>query len=134
MDYTLIGPIAIFIAAILNQILGALWYSPKFLGNAWASILGLNEEFLKPTIGKVLSSFGISVVTAWVLSLFLQLIGATTIAECMIIAFFLWLGFIATTHLSGVIWAHKPFKAYLIDTLFALISLEAMAIVLSFWL
>lgn len=133
MPFGEISPIAIIIAVFFNMFLGAIWYSPQVLGSIWASSQHLNQDVLKPSIGSYLGTFAISLVTVWVLAIFFQLLSVVTIAEGIIVAFFLWLGFIATTHLSGVIWTNKTFKAYLIDTSFQLVSLLISAIILTLW-
>lgn len=125
--------IAVIIATIVNNALAMAWYSPKFLGTVWAKEHQFDLETLKPSplhfIGAVLVSF----LTAFVFSLIINWVGINTSFEGMALGFLIWLGFVVTTHFSGVIWAKKPFKVYLIDTGFQLVSLLIMGAILGFW-
>ena len=121
--------LAVIIAAVVNIVLGALWYNPNFLGKAWAFTHGFREDALKGTPKTYAGAFLVGFVIAYVLGLVLNKLQVNTVAGAMTSAFWLWLGFIVTTHFSGVLWAKKPFQAYLIDVGFYLVSFQAMAIV-----
>lgn len=121
--------LAVVLAAAANIILGALWYSPNFLGKAWAFTHGFREDSIKGTPKAYAGAFVVGFVISYVLGLLLHKLQVDSVAAAMTFAFWIWLGFIVTTHFSGVLWAKKPFQAYLIDVGFYLVSFEAMAIV-----
>lgn len=121
--------IAVIIAAIVNIILGAFWYNPNIFGRTWAFAHGFREDAIKGSITSYVGAFIIAFVTAYVLGMVLKQLNADSIVKSITFAFWIWLGFIATTHFSGVLWAKKPIQAYLIDILFYLVSFEAMALI-----
>lgn len=121
--------LAVVIAAVVNIVLGALWYNPNFLGKAWAFTHGFREDSIKGSVKSYAGAFLVAFVIAYVMGLILHKLQIDSVAGAMTYAFWLWLGFIVTTHFSGVLWAKKPFQAYLIDVGFYLVSFEAMAIV-----
>jgi len=61
---------AIAVAAIIPLAVGALWYNPNVLGNAWMRASGMTEEKMKS--GNVAVIFGVSLVLAFLLSFFSQ--------------------------------------------------------------
>lgn len=126
--------LAIIVVTILNVLLGALWYSPSVLGTTWAEALHLNAgKMKKPTVWQYAGAVLVSLITMWVLAIFVNLLHLSTAGEAVVIAFFIWLGFIATSHFSGVIWVRKPMVAYIIDVGFYLVSLVVSTIILTMW-
>ncbi|MEC7840530.1 MAG: DUF1761 domain-containing protein [Chlamydiota bacterium] len=121
--------LAVFIAAIVNMVIGATWYGPKFLGDKWLEVHAFDRENLKAGPLSYLGAFIIGLIIATVFGAFLSFFKVTSIIGAMCFAFFIWLGFIATTQFSGVIWAKKPVGAYCIDVGFFLVSLQAMAVI-----
>jgi Protein of unknown function (DUF1761) len=127
--------VAILVAAVVQMILGGLWYSPKCFGAKWAEIHGFDESSLKTNALHYLGAFVNALVISWVLGCMLLFFEVTTIPAALCLSFWIWLGFVATTQFSGVIWAKKPFGAYLIDVGFFLIALLSTGLVfgLFFW-
>lgn len=123
--------VAVVVAAVVNMILGAFWYNPNVFGRVWAFSHGFKEDAIKGSIKAYIGAFIIAFVTAYIFGMLLQQLPSNSIMMSMTYAFWIWLGFIATTHFSGVLWAKKPIQAYLIDILFYLVSFEAMALIFS---
>lgn len=106
---------AIIVATIFNMALGAFWYSPMLFGPLWAKQLGLNLEQISPNKKQYVLALVVALVTSWILAYLVEITHSTTAYSGGTIGFICWLGFIATTHLSGVIWAKKPLIVYFID-------------------
>lgn len=122
--------IAIVVAVVVNIILGSLWYSPYLFGKPWAEALKMDIKTLVATPLHYAGAIGVSLITAFVLAVLVKQFGIKTYNAGATLAFWVWLGFIATSHFSGVIWANRPLKSYVIDTAFSLISLQVMAFIL----
>ena len=60
-------------------------------------------------------------------------LGAATLVEGFVVAFLLWLGFIATSMLNSVIWEGKPVELYTIGIGHYLVVFLAMSAILVFW-
>ena len=125
--------LAIIVVVVVNLLLGAIWYSPYLFGPAWTKAHLFNVSDLKPTPFHYIGAAIVAFITAWVFSLIINWTEAITIAEGAFLGFFLWLGFVATTHFSGVLWAKKNIIAYLIDSGYQLVSLILMGILLTAW-
>lgn len=115
--------IAIVLAAVVQIAFGAFWYSPLLFGSLWMQETGHKMEdcktkkppFVQASVVTFITSFALGYLAIWthIISFF----------DGAKLGFLCWLGFVATTHYSGVIWAKKPFKVYLIDVGCLLVSL-----------
>ncbi len=128
---------AVLLAAILAQVIGALWYSPLLFGKMWQKLMDFYPKEIevmkkKATRGYVLS-FIAALVMAYVLAHFVDYAGATTFIGGFQAGFWAWLGFVATVALGGWLWEGKPFQLYLINAGHYLITLLVMGVVLAVW-
>src|SRR3989344_456749 len=108
----------VIVAAIGSMILGFLWYGPLF-GKAWMAEMKINPKkaaAAKKGMGKSYSALFLSaVVMAYVLGYFLNILCATTTSIAAYVAFWIWLGFIATKSLGGILWEGKTTRLYLLN-------------------
>lgn len=125
--------LAIVTVAIINNILGMIWYSKKCFGTMWAKSNKFDMGRMKSGAQHILGSLIVSLVTASVVFCFVQSLNLTMVSDGLKLGFLAWLGFVATNHFSGVIWAKKPLKVYFIDVGFLLISLLVMGALLTMW-
>ena len=128
---------AVLVAAVVNFALGAVWYSPALFGKRWLAIINKSEAELEEmkkgaTRGYVLSVVG-ALVMSFVLAHIVDYGQATTIASGMQSGFWLWLGFVATTNLSSVLFEARPTGLYLISMGYYLVSLLIMGAILAIW-
>lgn len=129
--------IRILTAAVVYYVVGMIWYAPFLFGQEWKG----HDHMLKkegepadklspPFFYRSLSYVGefiISFIIAYMLAVFMAIAGAETIHEGMLVAFWIWAGFIATTHFSAVLWGRKTVKHFFIHAGFMLIGLLAMS-------
>ena len=66
MENLYINHIAVFVCAILNLVLGALWYSPILFYKGWLGETKLTEEQLART--NPAKTYGLTFLFAWVIS------------------------------------------------------------------
>lgn len=131
MSSVLIDVSVIISAVIINNGLGTIWYSQFLFGTEWAKAHHFNQAELKPSSWHFSGALLVSFITVLVFYLLIRWFNLSTFAEGIKLGFLLWLGFVATTHFSGVIWAKKPLKVYLIDTGFQLVSLLVIGTILT---
>ncbi len=137
LDDIPINPLGVFFAALAYFIIGWLWYAPFLFGNEW----GRHDEMLEGTlergislrkIGAYIGEFIISLIIAYVFAIFLQISQANEMIEGITVAFWAWIGFIATTHFSAVLWGRKTLKHFLIHAGFMLVGLLVMGAILAY--
>ncbi len=128
--------LAIVVAAAASMGLGMWWYSPKAFGKAWIKASGLKKKDLKKLQKKNMGptffwATVAALVTAFVLEKFAMMLNATTIGTGAYIGFWAWLGFVATTQLSGVLWAGQKLKLYKINALHYLVVYVIMGAIVA---
>jgi hypothetical protein len=126
MDNIQIDLLTVFIAAVLNMLIGWLWYSKWLFGPAWMKCEKVNEKDCCNKMS-LLYGFIVSLVIAFFLSLFEGYLGVTTVSDGMFVGFCAWLGFVATTQINAVIWGRAPLKLFVIHSGSKLLSYLVMS-------
>ncbi|MDX1705938.1 DUF1761 domain-containing protein [Pseudidiomarina sp.] len=58
---------AVLVAALLNFLIGGLWYSPVLFAKSWQAAAGISDEQLQAF--KPLKGFGLTFIFSWIISL-----------------------------------------------------------------
>jgi hypothetical protein len=123
------------------MIVGALWYGPLF-GKKWMALVGMSEGELNAAkargMGKLYAlAFVGSLLMSYVLahalvfaSFYLGVFGASS---GIMVGIWNWLGFVAPVTLSTVLWENKPWKLWVLNNGYYLVSLTVMGIILALW-
>lgn len=125
--------VAVLVAAVVANVIGFVWYSKMLFGKSWMKLSGITEAQMKADKNKMQTygmMFLMSLVMAYVLAHFEQVGGAADMVMGATIAFWAWLGFVATTMFGTNLFDKKPFKLFLINSGYHLASLMAMGAVL----
>ena len=120
MDTIQIAYLTIFIAAALNMMIGYFWYSKWLFGPSWMKLNKIKR--IESIRSIVIYGFIVSLVIAYFIAFFEAILGITTVTDGMFVGFIFWLGFVATTQISSVIWGKQTFQLFLIDTGYKLLS------------
>ncbi len=123
--------VTVIIAAIVAFIVGWLWHSPMLFGKQWMKLSGLSEKAMKKMeMMPMVLQFITAIVTAYVFAFLLGATQSATIADAVQGAFWVWLGFYATTSLGSVLWEGKSWNLWIFKNAYNLVSLIIMGIVL----
>lgn len=125
MDDMSIYWLPVVIAAVANMVIAYFWYSKWLFGPMWNKLS--DATMVKDMKRPMIYAFIVSLVIAYFLAFFEMYLGVSTVTDGMFVGFFAWLGFVATTQISGVIWANRPVKLFLIDTGCKLLSFLVMS-------
>lgn len=133
-DNVSINYLAILVAAVVFYLLGLLWYSPAMFGNCCVKHDDWREnEFKKvPLVWAYIGEFIISFIIANALAIFVVLFNLG-LSGAIILALLIWIGFVATTHFSAVLWGRKTFGHYCIHVGFLLIGFILMGAILGWF-
>ena len=107
MDNPHIDYLAVLIAAVVNLIIGFVWYS-RFL-------FGRQKEISSSKV-TLLWNFLIAILSAFILAFFETFLGVTTVSDGMFVGFLVWLGFVASTQIYSVIYGRMTWKHFLIHS------------------
>ncbi|MFZ1976952.1 MAG: DUF1761 domain-containing protein [Bacteroidota bacterium] len=125
---------AVLVAALANYAIASIWYAVLF-GSLWKRLTGIQE--MKPDPMKIIVVFIGSLLMSYVMvhavifgNEYLKTGGVSGGIMC---GFFNWLGFIAPATLTNVIYEKRPWKLWLLDNSFWLVSLLVMGAILSAW-
>ncbi len=127
---------AVLGAAVASFVIGMLWYGPLF-GKQWMKLAGITPASMKkmnmsPARAMTLG-FIVSLVTAYVLSHFVDLLSVTTLGGAAQFAFWAWLGLIAPINLGAWLWEGKPFNLFVLNTAYWLVSVIVMSGIVAVW-
>ena len=131
---------SVLVAAVATMILGFLWYSPFLFARPWTVLMGYDPndkakiEEMQKGAGKIYgAAFVASLVSAFVLAKIIDITTVNSALYGMKIGFAMWLGFVTTVQLTGVLFAKQPVKLYLINTGYQLVCYLAMGAILAVW-
>lgn len=131
--------IAIIVATVLAQAVGFLWYSPLLFQKKWMALIGFNESDLSESkgkgMGKILTiSVFSSLVMAYVMAHLVIIFVVTSAFAAVKLAFWMWLGFVATTTVHDFLWAPKPkpWTLYFLNNSQMLVALVVMTLTLHY--
>jgi len=118
--------LTVFIAAVLNMVVGFFWYSKWLFGPSWIKLRKMKEESSGMRMN-ILYAFIVSLIIAYFIAFFEAHLSVTTVTDGMFVGFTLWFGFVATTQISSVIWCKEPFQLFLLDAGCKLLSFLVMS-------
>ncbi len=130
-----INYLAVFVAAVVYMVIGALWYSPVLFGRTWQKLVGPHRDNLR---GNAANGYGLTFVAAlliaYVLAHFVDYLGADTVLAGAQLGFWLWAGFSITTGVGETIFAGRPGKLYVLNMTYNLVAIVVMAAILATWM
>jgi Protein of unknown function (DUF1761) len=133
---------AVLVSAIVNMVLGSLWFGPVF-GKAWSRSAGMTPEKMDAAkkSGMHWSYFLMfvgSLLMAFILAhavLFTALaVGMMGISAGLVVGFVAWIGLVAPVTIGVVLWDGKPWKYWAITYLYYLIGFMVMGGILGGWM
>lgn len=130
--------LAVLVAAIAAFAIGFLWHGPLF-GKQWIKLSGITEKEIEKAkeemnmVPYMVVAFVQQVVKAFVVAMFSSMLGIGDALGAVQLAFWAWLGFIATTLLDGVLWEKRTVPLYLFNIAYHLVSLVVIALIVGLW-
>ncbi|MFA6043245.1 MAG: DUF1761 domain-containing protein [Patescibacteria group bacterium] len=129
-----INYVAVLVSGLIAMVLGGLWYSPVLFGKVWARIANIDEAAAKKEAPLAyVKMFILALISAWVLAHFVDYTQSTTFMNGALTGFWVWLGFVATVTMSGVIFEKRPSKLWFLNNGYQLILLVITGGVLAIW-
>ena len=126
--------LAVLVAAAASFVFGSLWYSPLLFGKLWMKMSGVKSDKKDKFMwARFLFYFVATLIMSFVLAHILLLTGVGTLLDGVVTAVWLWLGFIATISLGGILWEKKSIGLYVLNNVYNILSLTLMALILVAW-
>jgi heme A synthase len=122
------------------MVVGFLWYSPILFAKPWMREMGYDpddktrvQEMQKSAGPAYMGSFVATLVSAFVLGLFFHWLRVESLHIGVMVGFHVWLGFVATVQLTGVLFMKQSMKLFAINTGYQLVCYLVMGAILSVW-
>lgn len=126
--------LAILVGALINMVVGALWYSPVLFSKQWMKLTGLKEMGSKNEMPKM---YAITFVAAIVMSFVLmKLIADLHVMGALWgikIGLWVWLGFTAAATISDYLFTKRPLKLYAINLGYYLVVSVLLGALFGVW-
>lgn len=126
-----INVIGILLAVIAGMVIGAVWYG--IFSAQWIKAMGKKKADIKGTIGSYILQTVYALITAYILTHFIDYTGARTLVAGAETGFWLWFGFVATTSAGTNLWENKNWNLWLINNGNYLLTLMAMGAILALY-
>jgi hypothetical protein len=132
---------AVVVAATAAMAVGALWYGPVF-GKQWRALMGISLEEMKAMplspMQAMAGGFVVALIMAYVLSHVIAFASSyyaqpSSYMAGLSAAFWMWLGFVATTQVGVVLWEGKRWQLFFLNTTYSLVSMLVMGAILGVW-
>jgi len=125
--------VVILVAALIQWVLGALWYS-LFFAKPWMALTGhIKGERPKGAIAAMVTSFFGGLVMLFMLAHVVYWSGGTSFGWGMFIGFICWLGFVAMPLLSETMYEQRSYRLLAINSGYWLLSLLISGGLLAWW-
>jgi len=136
--FTPIHYVAVLAAALSSMVVGFLWYSPLLFAKPWMKLSGLDEKSMNAAKKNMpityTASFLTSLVMAYTIAVLINSMLIATLAEGLILGGLVWLGFVATTMVTGVLFQRVVWKLFFINSMYQLVSVLVMSTILTLWI
>ena len=129
---------AVLVATLVHYILGGLWYSPLLFGNKFIQLINWTPEQLRQIESEshakeLVIAFVMSFLLVYILAHFVQYTKATNAFGGIQTAFWLWLGFVVTTHVPTVIFEQRSFGLFAINVAYQFVGCSLAGAILAVW-
>ena len=129
-DYSAVNWVAVLVAAVVNVAINAVWYMPSVFGSRWAALTGrpISTSPNPRLYGVAIVG---SLISAYVLALVIDGVGAASITDGIVIGLVVWLGFQATNQAVGGAFEGRSWTLFGINAGSGAISLTVMGAILA---
>lgn len=126
--------LAVWILVIVNQLLGAVWYSKLAFGRLWMELLGANAaDFTSTSILPYLLSIASAVLIAYTFAWLFKRLNVVTWVDGLRIALRFWLVFAFLVGWVHAAFAMRPFGLIAIDMGREFVNFGLIGVVLGEW-
>ncbi len=125
---------AIIVAALVNMVVGSIWYSKSAFAKSWSKASGKSLDVMMAAGNKgyAASALG-AIVMAVVLRYVVDWAGVTSAGLGAWVGFLIWLGFVATSMAPNIIFSGQPMKLWHINAGYYLVVLVINGALLAVW-
>ncbi len=136
IDLGAVNYIAVIVGAVINMVLGALWYSPVLWAKPWMAANNVTEAQIRArgsaNVGYAVAAVA-SFLISWALAVLVVATGADSPLDGLGLGLLAGLGFIMTSAAANYMFEARPLKLYLINAGYSLVGFPIIGILLGSW-
>ena len=124
----------VFLAALLQWVIGAVWYSPVLFANPWTSLAEVRPDAkgFRMVLGMIISFLGCLIVCSALMHV-IWWSGVNGFKAGAKVGLVVWAGFICAPLAAQCLYDGRPFKHFAATSVYWLVVLVAAAALLSHW-
>ncbi|MEP6693960.1 MAG: DUF1761 domain-containing protein [Chloroflexota bacterium] len=122
--------VAVVIATVAVMAFGFVFFLPQVFGARWMALIGRANEPMRPGpefVVSILAAF----VNAWTLAVLARSLGASTLADGLVLGALVGVGFFAAAFAANTVIAKRPWSLFAIDAAHGLIGQMIMAAIVA---
>lgn len=125
--------LAILVAALVQMVVGALWYSPLLFSKQWSKAVGKTMDEMRGSgTAYVFPAIG-ALLTAYVMAHIVDYTGAVSLAQGLQTGFWVWLGFTLPAIAVDVVFAGRNKELLYINAGYHLVNMLLAGAILAVW-
>ncbi|NUM79584.1 DUF1761 domain-containing protein [bacterium] len=130
-----INHVTAIVAAVINFLVGGLWYSPLLFAKPWMAAAGFTEEDVKKGAGVMpyVIALATALVVSYGMACILSAVQATSIVDALSIGFFTGIAFVVSTIAMHDAFESRPIKLTLINAGHSLVGILVVSVILTIW-
>ena len=128
-----INYLAVLVAAVINMVVGAIWYSPVLFAKDWSKLTGRKANEMGDGSTSYVITFAGALLQAYILTHFVSYSGAVTAVEGAMTGFWLWLGFVAVVSAVHLVFEGRSWTLWRINAGYFLVVLLINGAILAAW-
>lgn len=132
MQFLAVNWLAVLVAAVVNMIVGFLWYGPLFSGT-FLRLIGKREEEIEASPVVYLLGFVMGLVTTYVLAVIIAGAGVATWWGGAAIGAVVWIAIGALTSANTILYEDRPVGLWLLFSSYQLVVLTIAGILFAVW-
>ncbi len=125
--------LAVVVAAVVNMVVGSVWYSKAVFAKEWMKLTGRKmEDMSGGGIGYAVAGGG-ALLQAYILAHFVVYAGANTFAKGLVTGLWIWLGFVAVVSAVHLVFEGRSWMLWKINAGYFLVVLLVNGGLLAAW-
>ena len=132
-----INYLAVLAATVSTMIVGAIWYAPKVMGNAWMRLAKVNPGEGRGPTGPMIATVIVSFVTSWVLAgaayIAYEFYHGSFLVSALLTGVLLWAGFTAARFITHDAFEGRPIRLTILNCVHELITIVVLSLVIGVW-
>lgn len=134
MHFDSINWLAVIVAAILNMVIGGLWYSPMLFGKTWMQLTGMTEaDKEKAKQSGMAKMYIVQFIFTLIFAIFLAHMAAPSVGDAIKWGIFLWVGAVLPITIGDYLWMKRSMKLYVINVAQFLVIIIVDGILFACW-